>query len=85
MGSILVAFDREYLIRDLFFPQVGGENHAIGHPFHFGIWVDGDFSQMGPEWQKSLEYAHETLVTQVTAKNERLHLEPRVMMRLISI
>src|SRR4030067_2752061 len=71
-GSFLVAFDRDYLIRDIYFPQVGGENHANGHPFRFGIWVDGQFSQMGPEWSKELRYVTDTLVTEVKARNERL-------------
>ncbi|OGF97816.1 MAG: glycoside hydrolase family 15, partial [Candidatus Glassbacteria bacterium RBG_16_58_8] len=74
-GSFLVAFDRDYLIRDIYFPQVGGENHANGHPFRFGIWVDGQFSQMGPEWSKELRYVTDTLVTEVKARNERLQLE----------
>ena len=74
-GSMLVAFDREDLIRDIYFPQVGGENHAMGHAFRFGIWVDGSFSQMGPEWQKTLRYVDDTLVTEVKARNDRLQLE----------
>ncbi len=74
-GALLVAFDRDYRIRDLYFPEVGGENHTAGHPFHFGIWVDGQFSQMGPEWQKDLRYVENTLVTEVRAKHERLQLE----------
>jgi len=73
-GSLLVAFDREYLIRDLFFPHVGLENHAMGHAFRFGIWVDGSFSQMGPEWQKTLRYVEDTLVTEVKATSDRLQL-----------
>lgn len=74
-GSLLVAFDRDYLIRDLYFPHVGLENHALGHPFRFGIWVDGKFAQMGPEWQKELRYVEDTLVTEVKARNDRLQLE----------
>lgn len=74
-GSFLIVFDRNYLIRDLYFPYVGLENHSDGHSFHFGIWVDGEFSQMGPEWQKELRYVEDTLVTQVKAKNDRLQLE----------
>lgn len=74
-GSMLVAFGRDYLIRDLFFPHVGLENHAMGHPFRFGIWVDGQFSQMGPDWQKELRYVDDTLVTEVKARNDRLQLE----------
>lgn len=72
---MLVAFDREYRIRDLFFPHVGLENHAIGHAFEFGIWVDGQWGAMGPEWQKALRYIFDTLVTEVEAKHERLRVE----------
>ena len=74
-GSLLIAFDRDYLIRDIYFPHVGLENHSVGHPFHFGIWVDGQFSEMGPEWQKTLRYLEDTVVTEVTATHERLQLE----------
>ncbi len=54
-GSFLVAFDENYLIRDLYFPYVGLENHTVGHPFRFGVWVDGRFSEMGPEWQRGFD------------------------------
>lgn len=74
-GSLLVAFDREYRIRDLYFPHVGLENHAVGHAFQFGLWVDGQWSAMGPEWRKELRYLPDTLVTEVTATHERLRVE----------
>ena len=74
-GSFLIAFDHDYLVRDIYFPHVGLENHSVGHPFRFGIWVDGQFSEMGPEWQKTMRYLENTLVTEVTAKNDRLQLE----------
>lgn len=74
-GSLLVAFDKDYVLRDLYFPYVGFENHSIGHPFRFGIWADGAFSEMGPEWQKDLRYIDDTLISQVKAANQRLGLE----------
>ncbi len=73
-GSLLVNFDHEYNLRDVYFPFVGAENHSLGHPFHFGVWVDGHFSWMGPEWKKSLDYAGNTLVTKVIAENSDLGL-----------
>lgn len=48
-GRLLITFDREYHIRDLYYPRVGGENHASGHPFRFGVWADGEFG-WGPVW-----------------------------------
>ncbi len=74
-GSLLVNFDKNYNIRDIYFPFVGAENHTIGHPCRFGVWADGQFSWMGDEWQRSLDYMEDTLVTNVTARSTRLEIE----------
>lgn len=74
-GSMLVTFDREYQIRDLYYPYVGKENHTIGHPCRMGVWVDGQFSWIEGEWQKTLRYKEDTLVTNVKARNDRLKIE----------
>ena len=49
-GRLLVMFDREYRIRDIYYPHVGKENHGTGHVFRFGVWVGGQFSWMSAEW-----------------------------------
>lgn len=68
-GSLLVNFDRDYQIRDLYWPHVGQENHTAGHPFRFGVWVEGVFRWItDPGWERTLEYAGPTLTTLV-----RLH------------
>ena len=74
-GNLLFNFDSNYRIRDVYFPWIGQENHSKGHPFRFGIWVDGRFSWMGPEWKKDLKYHKNSLVTDVFLKNEDLGLE----------
>ncbi|HXQ30215.1 MAG TPA: glycoside hydrolase family 15 protein [Gemmatimonadales bacterium] len=71
-GSLLVAFDREYRVRDIFFPHVGQENHANGQAFRLGVWVDGQFSWMGPDWAPDLRYGAETMVTDVHARHAGL-------------
>ena len=76
-GNLLFNFDSDYRIRDVYFPLIGQENHSKGHPFRFGIWVDGSFSWMGPEWTKDLRYQDDSLVTDVFLKNEALGLELR--------
>lgn len=73
-GSLLVCFDSDYQIRDLYFPHVGQENHSIGHPFRFAVWVDGRFSLV-KDWEKHLDYEERTLVTQVRARSAELGLE----------
>ncbi len=55
-GSLLLNFDVDYRLRDIYFPYIGQENHSKGHPSRFGIWVDGQFSWMGAEWQKRIRY-----------------------------
>src|SRR5690242_7356477 len=74
-GSLLVNFDKDYLLRDFYFPYVGLENHTLGHPFRFAVWADGEFSEMGPDWQKEIRYFDDTLITEVKAVHAKLALE----------
>src|SRR5438105_3325962 len=71
-GRLLVAFDREYRIRDIYFPHVGKDNHAGGHPFRMGVWADGRFSWMGSEWHPAMRYDADTLATEVEARHETM-------------
>ena len=43
-GNLLIAFDADYQIRDLYFPYVGQENHAGWGPCRFGVWADGQLA-----------------------------------------
>ncbi|MBV9960301.1 MAG: glycoside hydrolase family 15 protein [Acidobacteria bacterium] len=75
-GSLLVTFDESYRIRDIYFPYVGKENHSEGHPFRFGVWIEGEFSWISDEgWRRELRYLPETLVTDVRLTHEGLGLE----------
>ena len=71
-GKLLVCFDSNYSIRDLYFPHVGKENHVGGNYFRFGIWVDGQFAWVGEGWKIDLRYLANTLATDVTLYNESL-------------
>jgi glucoamylase len=74
-GRLVVMFDREYRIRDIYFPHVGKENHGTGHEFRFGVWVGGQFSWMGKEWAPEMRYADSSMVTEVRARNAKLGVE----------
>lgn len=76
-GKILVNFDKDYCMRDVYYPHVGQENHTVGHLNRFGVWADGEFSWVGPEWSIDRKYLKETLVTDVILKSEKLGLELR--------
>jgi len=74
-GSLHVSFDELHQIRDLYFPHVGMENHAAGHLFRIGVWVDGRFSWFGdPGWKIHNQYLDDSLVTNVVAVHEELQL-----------
>jgi glucoamylase len=78
-GSLLVAFDQNYQIRDLYWPHVGQENHALGYPFRTGVWVEGQFRWFDDEkWQRSLKYQPETLVSKVELAHPELKIAIQV-------
>ncbi len=75
-GSLLVNFDSRYRVRDIYYPRVGSENQTGGRACRFGIGVDGQFSWISnDEWSRDLDYADNTLVTNVRLRNPRLGVE----------
>jgi len=74
-GSLQVMFDADYRLRDVYFPNLGKENHTVGHPCRFGVFVDGRLSWVdGPEWERQIGYEPDTLVTDVTLTHRGLGL-----------
>jgi glucoamylase len=76
-GKLLICFDREYCLRELCFPHVGQENHMQGKVCRLGLWTEGKFAWVGPEWHKELCYEPDTMVTKV-----RLH-QPNLEFSLV--
>jgi GH15 family glucan-1,4-alpha-glucosidase len=74
-GTLLVNFDNHYNVRDIYFPFVGQENHSSGHVSHTGIWIDGRFAWLeDDQWERSLLYESDTLVTSVTMHHPELQV-----------
>ena len=72
-GRMLVNFDSEANVRDLYYPYVGQWNHIQGSKNSIGVWVEGKFSWCdGADWEKKLKYRRETLVTCVQLVNREL-------------
>lgn len=65
-GKLLICFDHNYNIRDLYFPHVGQENHVQGEYCRFGVWVDSQFSWVGTDWKIDLGYEEDSMVTSVS-------------------
>ena len=66
-GRLLVNFDANYDLRDIYWPHIGERNQTRGHVNRTGVWVDGEFAWLDDaEWQRELHYEDDTLVTSVT-------------------
>jgi len=77
-GNVMVAFDADYALRDIFYPQVGLENHTGGSVCRTGFYLDGRFAwEADNGWERELGYAEDTLVTQVTLRHTELGLRVR--------
>jgi GH15 family glucan-1,4-alpha-glucosidase len=75
-GCLLINFDHEYNIRDVYYPHVGQDNQTVGDVSFFGVWCNGAFAWIGdPSWDKRLVYDDDTLVTHVTATSQSMGLE----------
>jgi oligosaccharide amylase len=73
-GKLLICFDKQYNIRDLYFPHVGQENHVMGEYCRMGVWVDNRFSWIGPDWNMEMAYMEDSSVTQVTLYHKEMGL-----------
>jgi GH15 family glucan-1,4-alpha-glucosidase len=75
-GSLLLNFDKNYNLRDIYWPHVGQTLQTAGDISHTGVWVEGQFAWLdAPEWQRTLVYEPETLVTCVTLSHAGLQLQ----------
>lgn len=75
-GHLLINFDAEYRIRDVYYPFVGKENHAGGHVFRFGVMCNQKFRWVGKKegWEIQLGYESDTLLTQVKLHHPELQI-----------
>ena len=75
-GNLMVNFDHEYNIRDVYYPHVGQDNQTNGDVCFFGVWCDGKFAWIGdPAWEKRLDYDGDSLVTRMEAHSASLQLD----------
>ncbi len=76
-GTVLVNFDRDYNLRDIHFPEVGMDNHSVGHPSRFGVFCEGQFAWLSAEFIRQRLYVTDALQTDVVAHIPYLQLELR--------
>lgn len=74
-GSMLINFDEHYRIRDLFYPNVGADNHLSARPSRIGVWVADQFSWLGDaDWQITPGYQDYSLVSCAKAVHPYLNI-----------
>jgi len=78
---MLVTFDRQYQMRDVYFPHVGQENHAGAGPCRFGVYADIPgkkqsrlFWTSDAGWTLRQRYLRDTLTTSVALEHPDLKL-----------
>ena len=60
----------------LYYPHVGQSNHALGHPFRVGVWVDSAFSWLDDDrWERSIQYKEQTIVSDIHLSHPDLDVE----------
>ncbi len=75
-GNLLVNFDKDYNLRDIYYPYVGKANHSRRRISRTGILVDGQFSWLSaPDWSKDKDYLPDSLTTNVRAANSLVELQ----------
>src|SRR5256714_10359842 len=80
-GRLLVTFDHQYQLRDIYFPHVGQENHAGAGPCRFGIYADLPGKHRNqlcwtsdPAWVIRQRYLRDTLTTSVSLDHRELRI-----------
>lgn len=77
-GELCVAFDHNALIRDIYYPHVGLEDHVRGHYIHrLGIWTDGRMSWFDEDsrWEICVKSEVDSLAGVTTAWHPDLRVE----------
>ncbi len=74
-GRVLIAFDKDSILREFYYPHVGEENHSKGEPFRFGVWEGENLFWIPEGWNISRNYLENSLVTDVKLVHDELQLQ----------
>ncbi len=79
-GNLTVGLDQFGQVKDCYYDYVGLENHMGEESVNrIGVWVDGAFSWLSSgQWQITIDYKQETLVSDIVAKNDSLGIELQI-------
>lgn len=70
-GNLTVLTDNEGIVRDIYYPYVGLENHVSGAKHRLGIWWDGNFSWLDShDWHISISYKDRSMQGQIVYEHK---------------
>ena len=81
-GHLSVCFDEDGVLRDIYYPHVGLENHVGGGRHRIGIWWDGNFSWLDRrDWKIKITYEDRSMLGQIVY--EHRNQDVKVMVRAV--
>ncbi|HEX8924075.1 MAG TPA: glycoside hydrolase family 15 protein, partial [Patescibacteria group bacterium] len=81
-GHLTVLMDAEGVVRDIYYPYVGLENHVGGAKHRIGLWWDGNFSWLdGNDWNIKISYENQSMLGQVEYTHKQQGI--RVIVRAV--
>ena len=81
-GHLTVLMDNECVVRDIYYPHVGLENHVGGAKHRIGLWWDDNFSWLdGKDWEIKIAYEGRSMVGLV----EYVHKQQKIRVVVKSI
>lgn len=73
--NLVLTYDSNLNIRDLYFPHIGDENHLEEDKNRIGFWVSGKFSWIDEEWNRKIRYKKDALVSNIVATSDYLKVK----------
>ena len=74
-GRLLILMDDQYRISDFYYSDSQGENHSMGHPFRFGISVNGNFQWVGKQLISRIDYLDNTMVGLCSYEDDGINIQ----------
>lgn len=78
-GKFFVNIDKNFSIRDLYFPYVGMYNHLNSEANAIGVCVDGKLKWIDGSWEKKFSYCENSLVSNVELISKELEIKLNII------
>ncbi len=74
-SRVLVSFDKDYRIVDFYYAHDQSDNHAVGHPFRFGVSINDHFRWIDHSLITSMDYLDDTMIGNLKYQIDQLKFE----------